>query len=71
MFLKLQNGFKCIGHTSSKKKNVSPDIIPSKIDKNFKINYPNYSRSTLFSLPCNSLKTKVGKQDFPILYFYN
>ena len=49
---------------------VSPDIIPIEIDKNFKINYSDYSRSTLFEPPDNSLKTKVEKQDYPILYFY-
>ena len=45
---------------------VSPYIIPTKIDKNFKINYPNYSRSTLFALSCNNLKTKVEKHNYPI-----
>ena len=41
------------------KMDVSPDIIPTKIDKNFKFNYPNYSRSTLFEPPCNSLITNL------------
>ena len=30
---------------------VSPDIILTEIDKNFKINYPDYSRSILFEPP--------------------
>ena len=42
-----------------KKMNVSPDIIPLEIDKNVEINYPNYSRSTLFEPPFNGLKTEV------------
>ena len=33
---------------------VSPDIIPTNIDKNLKFNYPNYSRSILFEPPCDS-----------------
>ena len=43
------------------KMDVSPDIIPTEIDKNFKFNYLDYSKSTLFELPCNSLITKVQK----------
>ena len=43
------------------KMDVSLDIIPIEIDKNFKFNYPDYSKSTLFELPCNSLITKVEK----------
>ena len=37
----------------------SPDIIPTEIDKNVGINYPNHSRSTLFEPPFNSLKTGI------------
>ena len=37
------------------KMDVSPDIIPTEIDKNLKFNYPNYSRSVLFELPIDSL----------------
>ena len=48
------------------KMDVSLDIIPTEIDKNFKINYLNYSRFTLFALSCNNLKTKVEKQNYPI-----
>ena len=36
------------------KMDVSPDIIPTEIDKNLKFNYPNYSRSILFEPPCDS-----------------
>ena len=36
------------------KMNVSPDIIPTEIDKNLKFNYPNYLRSILFEPPCDS-----------------
>ena len=41
------------------KMDVSPYIIPTKIDKNFKFNYLDYSRSILFETPCNSLITKL------------
>ena len=44
------------------KMDVSPDIIPTKIDKNVEINYPNYSRSTLFEPPFNGLKTEIYKK---------
>ena len=44
-----------------KKMDVSPDIIPTEIEKNVEINYPNYSRSTLFEPPFNDLKTKIYK----------
>ena len=43
------------------KMDVSPDIIHTEIDKNFKFNYPDYSKSTLFEHSCNSLITKVEK----------
>ena len=46
---------------------VSPDIIPTEIDKNFKINYPDYSRSTLFEPPDNNLKLKLKSRI--ILYY--
>ena len=44
------------------KVDVSPDIIPTKIGKNVEINYPNYSRSTLFEPPFNGLKTEIYKK---------
>ena len=37
------------------KMDVSPDIIPTEIDKNLKFNYPNYSRSILFEPLIDSL----------------
>ena len=42
---------KCTGHTSNKSGPISPDIVPTEIEKNLKFNYPNYSSSTLFELP--------------------
>ena len=30
---------------------ISPDIVPTGINKNLEFNYPNYSSSTLFELP--------------------
>ena len=36
------------------KMDVSPDIIPTEIDKNLKFNNPNYSRSILFEPPCDN-----------------
>ena len=43
------NNCKCIGNTSNKVNKISPDTIPTRIDfENLKINYPHYSRSSLF-----------------------
>ena len=43
------NHCKCTSHTSNKVDKISPDIIPTRIDfENIKINYPHYSRSSLF-----------------------
>ena len=63
--------YKCTDHTSSKNLDVSPDIIPSEIDKNFKINYPNYSRSTLYAPLCKCLKTRIKDEFIRILYLSN
>ena len=49
------------------KLDVSPDIIPTEIDKNVEINYPNYSRYTLFEPPYNRLKN-LNLKDQIILY---
>ena len=50
------------------KLDLSQDIIPIENDKNVGINYPNYSRSTLFEPPYNRLKN-WNLKDKIILYY--
>ena len=52
---------KCTGRTSNKSGPISPDIIPTEIEKNLKFNYPNYSSSTLFELPFHKIFSNLTR----------
>ena len=64
--LNLKFGFglnqrKYTSHTSNKVDKISSDIIPMRIDfENLKINYPHYSRSSLFE-PLISVENYLSK----------